>query len=78
MKPACCPPIRFMRKYQTPTNSRSGKIQEKRSRRKVDSISPLKETGYCSSILERSGSTRIVLKGLVSLGAPSTFIFPWI
>ena len=54
MKPACWPLKRFMKKYQMPTNNITGNTQDKISLRKVDSISPLKVTGYCCNIVESS------------------------
>jgi len=42
MKPACWEPIRRIMKYQIPTKRKIGTTQERRSLRKVDSISPLK------------------------------------
>jgi len=38
IKPGCWPVMRLMKKYQIPIKSNMGKIQEKRSRKKVDSI----------------------------------------
>ncbi|OQC18387.1 MAG: hypothetical protein BWX71_02845 [Deltaproteobacteria bacterium ADurb.Bin072] len=68
--------MRFMRRYQMPKKITIGKTQENRSRRNVLSTSPLKVTWYLSRSSERSWSTRLVRKGCVSPGFPSTFIFP--
>jgi hypothetical protein len=68
--------MRRIKKAQTPKKMRTGRTQDRMSRRNVLSICPVYLTPYGWSSCAKPGSTRVVENSVWPLGSGS-FSFPW-